>query len=257
MNEKNVTCEDKASTVGDCLSLNELISYSRHNIRPEQKEKIDLHIRHCPFCADAIEGFQKSAGELQFRTAIAALQTSVSQRLSRTKSGWRNPMLRYGMAALVIVALATSFLLLKTNQTHQRIFNQFFEAYPNITPIVRGESSQGLFLQAMLNYEKDQIAACQQLLDQLLAHEPGNAGAHFYAGMCQLINDTPQLALPHFEAIMKTHSSPYRDPAQWYQGLALVRLERIPEAMAVFQSVSAASKYRKQSEQILNLLTKR
>jgi len=252
---KKVTLEDRTTSTDDCLSLNEIISYSNGQMNPEKKKQLELHVHHCDFCAEAIRGFQKSSGETQFRTAIDDIQKLASKKLNRTKSRWRTPMLRYGIAALVILALVSAFILSKINQPHQRIFRQFFEVYPNITPIVRGESSPDIFIQAMMNYESDQIAICQQLLDQLLKLEPQNVGAHFYAGMCRLINNKPQLALSHFKAISKTPNSPYFDPAQWYQGLTLVKLERIPDAKAVFQNVSATSTFQERSERILKLLS--
>ncbi len=46
-----------------CLSKGQLLGYLKHNLYPEELRAVELHLNGCPFCNDALEGFEQLPGD--------------------------------------------------------------------------------------------------------------------------------------------------------------------------------------------------
>lgn len=238
-----------------CLDLDEIITYAGDEFNSKKKAEIESHLQNCELCSDAVEGFRNSAGAPQFRESVDELHQTMHRKLAQTSNKKRMRRIYYAIAAIFLLALVSAFYLLQEKPLPERAYAQYFKIYPNTLPLIRSESGSNLFRQAMMEYELENFSNSLIILNKLIAWEPENDAAHFYAGMCQLISGEPQPAAKHFETILQNTRSKLFDAAHWYFGLSLLKRGNLNEAEAVFQSVPEVSKFKKQSEEILNYLS--
>lgn len=87
-------------------------------------------------------------------------------------------------------------------------------------------------------FNRADYAAAYPLLTDYLAEAPDDNQARLALGIAALETDRDVEALALFTALAEGTTS-YRDDGQFYRGYALLRADRIPEARAALQQISA------------------
>ncbi len=98
--------------------------------------------------------------------------------------------------------------------------------------------SEASFRQAMEHYNRGAYPAALAILEPLRAARPGVAKFDFFAGLCRLLAGDPAGSLDPFDAIIRTMDPSYFDEAEFYKGIALLRLGRIDAARSQFARLS-------------------
>jgi len=100
--------------------------------------------------------------------------------------------------------------------------------------------SNTLFDEAMAAYrQKDFITAIQKL-NTVIAAEPANNSALFYAGVSQLSLPTPDTkqAISCFDKVLLSSDNSFAEAARWYKALALIKDKKEEDAKVLLQEMS-------------------
>ena len=220
-----------------CLTLEELLGYSNDNITSEKKKIIEEHIKECPLCSDAIEGISYSSGKKQINEMINSIHKDIhlqTIKFRQKNNDWKK---YYAVAAILVLTFLSAFYLFNKKPINEILFSESFQPYPNITPIIRGESEYSQYQNAMVEYELNNFHSSLKILKEILAKNQGNLDAHFYSGICLLSTDNSRQAIYHFKNIINTnHKFAYH--AEWYLGLAYLKANKIDEANIIFKKIS-------------------
>lgn len=242
---------NRLSNSSSCLSLDELIAYSEGNLSTIEREKLDRHAAHCSLCSDAIDGVITFSDKENIRPIIKAIQNEIHHRAVLHASKKQNWKIYYAAAAILILAVSLSLFLLQQKSTTENLFSQYFKPYPNTIPLVRGEDAHDKFKMAMSEYEFENFARANRILEEILRTDPDQPIAHFYAGITALCLNRTDDAITHLQQVIKNDNNEFIEHAQWYLGLAFLKNGDVEQAKSIFNSIAKNDLYKFQSIEIL------
>lgn len=86
---------------------------------------------------------------------------------------------------------------------------------------------------------------------------PSSITANYYAGVANMELDNHHVAVSKFDYVIDDYLNLFYDQAQWYKGLCLVKLEKKPEAIELFDQITNTESYfREKAKQIVTDLRK-
>lgn len=88
-------------------------------------------------------------------------------------------------------------------------------------------------------YEKKEYDEALKLLQHLLDTDAENRFAHLYAGNILLLADKPEPAIPHFQSMPQQQKSKFSEPAEWYLGLAYLKMNKLDRAKSILAQISS------------------
>lgn len=156
----------------------------------------------------AFAGTLERVGQDFFKEAGAAPTTF------RTTFNWGK--LTAAAAAIVLLLAAVWFL----NRSSEPEYRQFAQHAP-LSLTVRGASDQ-LKTQAEQAFNRQDFAAAQTALSQVLAAEPDNLTARLSLGICYIETDQPDQARAVLSP-MADGASALKSEAQWYIALSYLK----------------------------------
>lgn len=251
--------EEKISDNPRCLSLLQIHNYLEGKLEQSEKEKIDEHLEHCPLCADAVDGYRTIEDWEKSCELISTIEKKVVHRITDQQNGkteWRR---YFSIAAVLLLVSTIIFYIFNSMATGgtDKIFNEYFVLYPNTTPIVRSEVSADTFLQAMSAYEIEDFNTALNLLEKVLAQNPANAEARFYAGMASLELHETAKSIDYFKSVAAIETSEFKQHSQWYLALAFLKNQDEKSAMVVLKEIAASGrKYQKFASELITKLSK-
>ena len=139
-----------------------------------------------------------------------------------TPISWR---LSYSIAASLLV-LSMAFLgyfMWVQNPGPESLYLSYLEIPAN-NIVTRGELGDNALKRGMEAYEEQDYQTALDQLQEVLKENPGHEGALFYSGICELLLDHDQNALVLLKAFEGMTSSEYYTAAQWYLGLAYLKM---------------------------------
>ena len=161
----------------------------------------------------------------------------------------------FAIAAAVVFTFTSLFYLTDRTQPNITLYDNYFDIYPNLIPLSRGDESNLQLQHAMVEYEQGNYSKTLKILRVILDAEPNNIPAHFYSGIVNLVKGHPEPAIVHFQKTIAGENRRFLRPAQWYLGLAYMKNGAIPSAKHSFELiVSKNVEYKQQSQEILNSL---
>ena len=87
--------------------------------------------------------------------------------------------------------------------------------------------------------EKKEFSAALTEFNKL----PSSITANYYAGVANMELNNHQVAVSKFDYVIDDYLNLFYDQAQWYKGLCLVKLEKKPEAIELFDQISSTESY--------------
>jgi hypothetical protein len=214
-----------------CLTPDQFTDYAGNRLSGSRRHEIEKHLAQCLFCSDAMEGMISSGDPGELRRTVAELNEKIrGARPSPPgrKRGWR---WAYAMAAALPLAVV-AFLVLNRTSANDGLFDDYFKPYPNTIPLFRGQEDAGPIESAMAEYESGNYGESLHRLRTLLASEPDNGTAHFYAGICCLCLDDPRAAIVQLDRAAVDDRNAWALHAAWYAALARIKNGDIRSAKA-------------------------
>lgn len=224
-----------------CLSFDSFAAYASGRGTAAERREIEEHLAACLFCSEAMDGMEAVADpETAGRTVSELKLRARASRQSRAPGRRRGRVLALGLAALVPVAAVVLLAVLPRETGTKSLFDSYFEPYPNTIPLFRGREQAGWLENAMAEYDAGDYRSSRVMLETLLAREPENPTAHFYAGVASLaLNDT-RSALSHLREAALSRGSDWELQAAWYAALCHVRRGDTADALALLDTLRLA-----------------
>jgi tetratricopeptide (TPR) repeat protein len=241
-----------------CLAAAEILAYLDGELPDGRQTAIDRHLDECRLCGAAVEGvagLEWREGFLRSTDAVLARVRARTATAMAAAAAVRRPAPRFRhapqyltLAATVVLGVGAAIVLTRPGPG-EALFQRSFEPYPSVRPIVRGGTTAGRSDGLSLYEARDYRGALAAFEDRL-GHEPNDAVARFYAGLCRLALGQAREATLDLEQVLRLGEKDLHAPAEWYLALIHLRgndpaearphLERIAGAGGFYQDKARA-----------------
>ncbi|GEM_PF-2170369 len=257
----STTPKNNHSSVSDifantpCLTLDQLTAYVEERLSAHDRHEVEKHLIDCELCSDAVEGMTLAVDSANIKKTVHALKSDLHARLHNRpvvslprKKSWR--IVTIPVAAVVLIGLVSILYTVLQKPSTDVLFSRYFEPYPNTVPLMRGESPSGRMEWAMTEYEAADYAAALTMLREIIAFDPENMTALFYAGVSCLCIDQPKQAIGYFQRTSQGSTDEFQEQTRWYTGLSYLRGGQLDNAEAIFREIIANERHYKKEESI-------
>lgn len=133
-------------------------------------------------------------------------------------------------ASILVIALVGTLVYFNTGNKEEKLFAQFYKPDPGLITAM-STSDNYLFDRAMINYKTGKYEAAIKKWDSLLITKPKNDTLNYFLGSAYLALNENRKAIAYFHKVNLTDSSYFSKDAYWYLGLALMKENKIQEAI--------------------------
>ena len=183
----------------------------------------------------------------------------IHQAKSRHKRNFfQHDFFKYGIAALLIIALGLSvFVLIRQSRKplSEKVFEQYYAAYQYLN--YRGDdgASATLLMKGADLVNEENYEAALVVASKILSKNPENIEAHFLSGVSLLGVENFQAALEHFDKVARSGEGYFHEYAEWYKALLLIKENRMDEAVFLLDVIQfEKGPFSKKAEEILKTL---
>ncbi|MGH7598248.1 MAG: tetratricopeptide repeat protein [bacterium] len=268
-----------------CLTFEQMLGYVEKKLSPAQRSEVERHLTSCEFCSEAMEGFAVFPEKAKLRPMVESLNEQIEARyaaeaepevrlsladrwqsaVASVRSGIEtvtealatprhNLRLAYVVASVLFVGIV-SVLYLGRQTANEKLFVEYYQTYPNVAPSVRGELTEGKLQNAMQQYDAGNFKAALKLLQEILAAEPDNAAANFYAGVAYLKVEDSERAVTGLQKVITLNDPKFSEPAEWYLALAFLQQDDLEKTRAMLEAIIATEHlYKEQAAKLLERL---
>ncbi len=268
-----------------CLTFEQMLGYVEKILSPAKRVEVEKHLTACEFCSEALEGFAAFPKKANLRPMVESLneqiearyaveaepeaRLSLADRLQSVVDAIRhgvetvidtlatpryNLRLAYIVASVFLVGIA-SVLYLGKDQPNEKLFAEYYQPYPNIASSMRGELTEGKLQDALQQYDAGDYKAALKLLQEILAAEPDNAAANFYAAVSYLKVEGSDRAVARLQKVIALNDSKFSEPAEWYLALAYLQQNNLAQTRATVEAIIGKDHlYKEQAIKLLERL---
>lgn len=238
-----------------CLSFDELLGYYNNQVSDTERLNIERHLIDCQLCSEALEGLEMTDNQKNVRQQIESINKKIISHDSHPGQHTIQWKYAYSIAAVFILALFSALYMLLKKPSADALYAEYFSPYPNMVPLVRGESSPGQLELAMVEYESKNYRETIRILQNLLETDPQNDFARFYAGISFLCLNEPQVAIIHLHKVADKSDGEITNQAKWFIALAYLKDHNIQVAESYLKLLTAKEgTYSTKSAELLNRL---
>jgi tetratricopeptide (TPR) repeat protein len=147
-------------------------------------------------------------------------------------------------AVLVVFFGIYQFGFFSKSLSNSEVFSYNFETYAAPSTLRNNESNVPVEWASATDYYRNQeYEKALALYDKVEADIPSYM-VFFYKGMSYMAQSKPNyiLALQNFKIVQESDND-FRQQALWYQGLALLKLDKRQEALEIFKEISESKFY--------------
>ena len=138
---------------------------------------------------------------------------------------------------------------------NEKLFAEYFQPYPSLVPIERGDQPENELQNALMKYEARDYADALESFHKVIAAEPDNRVAHFHAGIASLALDDRQAAIASFQTVIALGNGELTQLSQWYCALAYLKNDELDRARLLLEQIIAANGvFSPQAEELLQRL---
>jgi TolA-binding protein len=166
----------------------------------------------------------------------------------------RRLVIRYiSLAAAVITGAVIIITTLIPGSSPEKIYTRYYELIEAVSPVTRSlnDNEADVWAEAVTSYNNGDYATAAAGFSSLASVNPA---PRFYLGMCHMGMSEYDEAVKILRGVVGEHGEFARE-AEWYLGLAYLKLGNIEAASACFESlVQSQGYYSERSEEILRRL---
>lgn len=245
-----IKMEDKVFTNSVCLTEKQIINYKANNLSNEELREIEKHLIDCPLCSDAIDGAENINPE-----SIQNDITFVKKRIENHTKKRISKVFVYSAVAALLLITATVIFNVSRPSNAEKMFNEYFEVYPDVTVHKRGTGSETKLAFAMNYYNRKQYRKAAKLYTKIIELS-NNETAIFYKGISLMALNHMNNALKDFLKISNNTKNNFYAEANWYAALSLINMNKTDEAKTYLSKLNNSSDYREKAKKILKQLSK-
>lgn len=194
------------------------------------------------------------AGRLELKNTLEALDAQIQNEPIQKSlmPMWVKNSMR--VAALLILFVAVYQVFLNSDAVNtSEVYDTYFETYaaPSLERDGRTDLNWNLVVES---YQNEAYKEALVFLKKSEGEVPDYL-IDFYTGMSLMAVQPPEfgLAVQNFDKVLATDND-YHQQAEWYMGLALLKMEKEEEAVVLFKRIVAAKNYQyEEAKSILKL----
>jgi len=181
--------------------------------------ELDLYLK--------IKKSSKAIGRSQIRQVF----TSWDKEASITKIGsWSQMGWKIAAGLLIAIGLIGILKIFSPSKDSAELFAEYYQPYPNlIDPIQKGDASSTQSITQLYELGK---------YENVLAQSLTNSVDSFYVALTFLQLDQSKETITILEKFAHLDGFRFRDAAQWYLALSLIRNEQIESSLEVLTEIS-------------------
>lgn len=203
-----------------------IIGYFKNSLSEAERRHVQKLLKDDKAFKEEFDDYKSLRKAFEINEAIVLKSQLQELESNSSKTGSNSGLfIRYAIAAVLVAIIGISlFFTLNTRS----IYDQYYEAYPNVyEPVVRGEGNNDAN-KAFVFYENNQYKKAQSEFEKLLEQEY-NPNVAFYYGLSLLETEDYGEALERFENI-PDQDFQFQEELLWYSALAYVQVENFTKA---------------------------
>jgi tetratricopeptide (TPR) repeat protein len=235
-------------------------------LTPPEMETFRERLQTDPILAEAYESELNArrliteAGRLDLKDTLEQFDAEMKQHSNATVKTTGKVIPLYmkrvlPIAAMLIIFLGIFTVMQNDSMTTSEAYTTYFSTYeaPSVirdatrNELVNWETAAQLYSEKKYREAIPYFTKAQGEVPQYLSE--------YYKGMCNLNLDGAyyQRAVTALDIVLETDND-YREQAQWYKALTLLKMNQIKEATTLFETIAAQKTYNyKEAEEILKL----
>lgn len=229
--------------------------YVLGEMTPEQRTAFEREIAENPQLKKELEDFKQLQEDLVLldEADFLADMQAIGEELREDPPAYpeARPFRRrwyIAAAAAILLLLIPTFLLLRPSPDN-RLFNEYFKAYPDVTSSRTGDAAT--FNAAMEAYRAGDYADALPHFSDFLSTHSQDAEALFYGGIAEAKAGDPETAIQRFEKLESIESI-FLTAAKWFHALALVKSGKREAAIPLLEELSQSdNKYQSDAKALL------
>ena len=235
-------------------------AYLERTMTSEERLAFEQRLSQEPELSEAYENevaareLIKQAGRLELKSTLEDFDSQMPMESSQKSviPLWAKNAMRVA-ALLILFAGVYQVFLTFTGVNTSEVYDDYFEAY-EAPSLERDGNESPNWKSVIASYSKKAYKESLPLLQQSEGEVPDYLIA-FYRGISLMALQQPDLeqAVQNFNAVLASDND-YRQQAEWYKALALLKMEKVEEAKTILKSIVAQKNYQyEKAESILNL----
>ncbi len=224
-----------------------------HNIPPEIFEEIESYLLQ-DMTAEEQQAFtQKLTGNTLLQEQVHQVRLTIigikEQALSESLNGFhkelpkaetatikkikKTPLQRWLVAASILLALSVGGLWLYNRSTpNEKLFATYFKPDPGLISAMSSTDNY-VFDKAMIDYKTGSYQEAITAWQGLQKNDQQNDTLNYFIGVGFVALRNTKAALPYLQKVVAMPQSYFVKDAGWYLGLALIKEERLQEAIQI------------------------
>lgn len=176
----------------------------------------------------------------------------VSEQQKSNKSSRKSFAIRViGFAAAALIAIVLIIKSFAPSDTSNSLYQEYYKPLNAFTSTTRsGEIKIDNFSDAIEKYNKGEYLLASKMLNELISIDNNSMKYKFYSGITQLQLGNYQLAIEQLNQVL-SNSNEFNKDANWYLGLAYLKVGNTNKAISEFKKLSNTKGYYQQQAQDL------
>jgi len=236
----------------DCLTFDQLVAYKAGKLTKKQNHYVECHLIDCEFCSEALEGVEKIKDIKKSKATIKRVNRKIRKKIYRSENERRLLYKhRYIAIAATFLGIITTLFFIGSNNKADELFAKHFELYPNLIPIVRGETEESLFIHAMQAYETGHFLQAEWIFKQVSETDDKYLLATFYLGIIALKNEEYSRSSYLFHKVLESQKRNLRIHAKWYLVLNYLKTNNFSKCRSLLiELINSHSIYKDAGDEI-------
>jgi len=222
-----------------------------HNISPEAFDEIESYLSQKMTAATQAAFNQRLVTDTVLHQQVKQVQLTITaikeqalqervdsfhealpERAGKTVSlTSKSPWKTWLVAASVLLAIAAGgFWILTKQSPAEKRFSTYFKPDPGLISAM-STTDNYVFDKAMIDYKTGNYREAITAWQGLMKNDQNNDTLNYFVGVGYVALKETKTAIPYLEKVVATAQSYFAKDACWYLGLALVKEERLKEAI--------------------------
>lgn len=174
----------------------------------------------------------------------AIQEANYKKLVTQISSGYKKRQLKkqlykgFSVSAILAFMLSISYLLLTNDISNNKLFSEYYNAYP-VNTTIRGVNSSIQSVKSL--YENNDYNACINLYNSLSTSQKNDSENMFFAGLSLLEQDNSN-AETYLNNVAISRSS-YSTSAKWYLSLLHIKHENTDEARKLLNDLLSTNNF--------------
>ena len=164
----------------------------------------------------------------KFHSGLPVVRTMEDKKKNGTIRRW------LAAASVILLAGLSVWIYRSITDTSRGVFAEYYRQDPGLLTAM-SSSDNFDFERAMVDYKTGNYAAAAAVWKRQAADRPDNDTLNYFLGTVSLAMNDPAGAAGYLRKVADQQQSVFAPDANWYLGLALLKLDSIPEAAAYIE----------------------